>query len=310
MSTMGQSRHLMNQISLDLIHELQGGELRNRRYHFYFEKTESNTIHYSRKDLPYPDLTKILNRYADSIATGQKYLVKIFHDLYSSKVYAYTDTVIKFQGFPNFDNYLSSPRYASRFVERIYSELRRHQNEIDTLTRSDWQQPIYVFIDSRASHKVIKPNKLVKYLDSSLRIPWSRPMYHANPINAIAEIRLDRTFLKVDSGSLLTRRLHKPIQVSYVLPKQYGNEWVKFAQKQPDFSGGILVSFIFNPLTLKLENAVILEGDTEESTRLIAWIKELDLPENMFYWPGMPYATRTYFFIDAYLAKTLTAEAS
>jgi len=299
MSSMGQSRHLMNQISLDLNRELEGGELRNSRYLFYFEKTEANTIHYSRENFPYPDLTEILTRYADSIVTGRRYEVSIYYDLYSSKVYASMDTTIKFDGFPNFDNYLSYPKGGFRFIENIYSELRRHQNEVDTLTWSDWNQPIYLFIDQRASHKVIKTNKLVKYLDSSLRIPWSQPMYHANAINVIAEIRLDKSFLDVDSGSLLVRRFHKPIQVSYVLPKQYGNKWVRFGQRQPAFSAGIMVSFVFNPLTLKVENGVILEGDSEEATRLIDWIKELNLPENMFYWPAVPYATRIYFFIDA-----------
>lgn len=296
---MGQSRHLMNQISLDLNRELEGGKLRNSRYQFYFEKTEGNTIHYSRENFPYPDLTKILIRYTDSIVTGQRYRVAIYHDLYSSKVYTYTDTAIKLDGFPNFDNYLSYPKDRFQFMENIYSELRKHQKEIDTLKWSDWKQPIYLFVDQRASHEVIKTNKLVKYLDSSLRIPWSRPIYHANAINVIAEIRLDKSFLDVDSGSLLVRRLHKPIQVSYVLPKQYGNKWVRFGQRQPAFAGGIMVSFIFNPLTLKVENAVILEGDSEEATRLIDWIKELNLPENIFYWPNVPYATRTYFFIDA-----------
>lgn len=58
--------------------------------------------------LPYPGLTKILNRYIDSIMMDQRYRVAIYHDFYSSKAYAYTDITIKSGGFPNFDNYLSS----------------------------------------------------------------------------------------------------------------------------------------------------------------------------------------------------------
>src|SRR5690606_33432422 len=130
-----------------------------------------------------------------------------------------------------------------------------------------------------------------------LSVSWSRPMYHANAINVIAEIRLDKSLLNVDidSRSIILRQLHKTIQVSYVLPKKYGNKWVRFGQREPSFAGEIMVSFIFNPISLKVENAVILKGDSEKATQLINWIRELNLSENMFYWPGMPHAARTYF---------------
>lgn len=297
--SMGQSQQLMNQISLDINRELEGVILRDTRYHFHFWKNEEDTIDYYGFGPPSLALKNIINRYADSIPLGERLIVSVYHDAYSPKVYAYTELIIPSGVFGNYSDLPSYPEGGMlSLLETIYSELRTRRNEIDTLSKTYFGDPIHIFIDSLASHRIIKGNKLINYLDSSFRIPWNRAIHNGAVIDVIAEIRLDRFFLKEDNREAL-RRYHKDVQISYVLPKQFGNKWVRFDEREPEYSGDIMVSFVFNPLTSKVENPVIIKGDLDAAIPLIDWIKELSLPTKFFHWPGIPYASRIYFFIDA-----------
>src|SRR5690606_30451312 len=80
----GQSRHLMNQISQDLNHELEGGMLRDTRLGVRFEK-EAGRIIYSYNGFPDPGVSRVLNQYADSLMVGRTYNALIYYDRHSSQ---------------------------------------------------------------------------------------------------------------------------------------------------------------------------------------------------------------------------------
>lgn len=297
---MGQSQRLMNKISLEVNQELEGSTFTNSGYCFWFEIQEDYSLLYSITEIQKAPFTKILSVYLDSLKIGQQYRITLAPDPYSSKVYTYMEKVDIQPGlFPHYTNYLSKPEVGKfQFLHCMYTELEKHQDAVNRLTKDGWQDPISVHIDSTGQHKVIKPHPLVKYLDSSLQIPWTLPLYHGKTINAIAEIRLDKAFFNLDDRH--SARLHRDaIQVSFILPTPYQNKWVRFSKVKPQYPGDVMVSFVFNPITQNVENPIVSHGDSRKATQLIEWLKALDLSSDLFYWSSLPIAKRTYFFTDA-----------
>jgi len=294
--SLGQSRHLMNQISQDLNHELEGGMLRDTRLGVRFEK-KADRIIYSYNGFPDPGVSRILDRYADSIMLGRTYNALIYYDRHSSQAYAYVDTVSCSPLFINYDQSTGFPLvHRQSFMDSVYTELRKYRQAIDSLKASDWAEPIYLLIGNETP-EVIKSNKLVRYLDTSLRISWSKPHYHGYQMNSIAEIRLDKSYLDIMDRRLLLKNFFD-VQVSYVLPEHYRNQWVGFSEREPEYPGNIMVSFVFDPTVQKLVNPVILKGEYDDATPLIEWINESNLPGTMFHWKSNPFAKRVYFLID------------
>ncbi|MFB5946730.1 hypothetical protein [Albibacterium profundi] len=300
----GQSRELLNEISIDVGKELEGSELRGSRYWFYFKKNQENEIKRTNEfrfpEHLNPTIISLLEKYADSLVMDEVYRLSVYHDVYSSKVYAYADTVFSHDGvFVNSNNYLSRPKIGlGQFQDKLHDELRSHQQEVDTFSLSDWRKPIFILVEPfDEKHQVITENKLVKYLDSSLNVPWKKPIYHANPINAIAEIRLRKGFLSIDKLNPVYR-YHDFVRFYFALRQQYKNTWVGFVDREIDLPDNpeLMVSVIFNPLTLKVENPVIHNSDPEKAMLLIDWIEKLNLSERMFYWRYMAEAKRTYYF--------------
>lgn len=297
----GQSRTLLNEISIDVGKELEGSELRGNRYWFYFKKNQENEIKRTR-EFRFPEylnstIINVLEKYVDSLVVDELYQLSVYHDIYSSKVYAYADTVFSHDGMlVNSNNYLSRPKIG--LTDKLHDELRSHQQEVDTLSLFDWGKPIFILVEPFAEkHQVITENKLVKYLDSSLNVPWKKPIYHGHPINSIAEIRLQKGFLSIDKLNPVYQ-FHDFIHLYFALRQPYKNTWVGFVDRETDLPGNpeLMVSIIFNPLTLKVENPVIHNGDPEKALQLIDWIESLNLSERMFYWRDMAEAKRTYYF--------------
>lgn len=85
----------------------------------------------------------------------------------------------------------------------------------------------------------------------------------------------------------------------YALSEKYQNNWVKFEKDWKTRTNEISVSFVFNPLTLQLENPIILNGNIKKAKEFIAWLESLDLSTDKFYWKDHPYATRTYFYVSS-----------
>lgn len=213
---MGQSRDIMNEISAEINRELEGGTLREARSYFQFHR-EGDRIMYRASDAPYLNFTTILARYADRLIAGQSYEVSIYHDRYSSKVYANMDTVYVYRTFGNNDEFVGhavAPRLS--FIDSIYTELRSHGQPVDTLGWSDWAEPIYLLISRIDSPEVIKTNKLTTYLNKSLKIPWRRSYLRGNQVNSIAEIRLNKSYRNVtDRYNMI--ELYYDMQVSFAL---------------------------------------------------------------------------------------------
>ena len=292
----GQSRHLMNQISQDLNHELEGGMLRDTRLGVRFEK-EAGRIIYSYNGFPDPGVSKVLNQYADSLMVRRTYNALIYYDRHSSQAYAYVDTVSSSPLFINYDQSTGFPLvHRQSLMDSVYIELRKYRQAIDSLKASDWSEPIYLLIGNETP-EVIKSNKLVRYLDTSLRISWSKPYYHGYQMNSIAEIRLDKSYLDIMDRRLLLKSFFE-VQVSYVLPEHYRNQWVRFSEREPEYPGNIMVSFVFDPTVQKLVDPVILKGEYDDATPLIEWINESNLPGTMFHWKSNPFVKRVYFLID------------
>lgn len=302
----GQSRALLNEISVDLNNELEGSELRGNSYWLYFKKNQDNEIE-STNEFRFPKylystIINVLDKHVDSLVVDQSYQLSVYHDLYSSKIYTYVDTVFRHEGFPNFNNYLSRPKIGlGQFQDKLHDELRSYQQEVDTLSLSDWRQPIFILVEPFVeNHQVITKNKLAKYLDRSLSVPWTKPIYHANPINAIAEISLRKGFRSIDKLNPVYR-YHDFVHTYFALRQQYRDSWVGFVDREIDLpdSPELMVSIIFNPVTLKVENPVIHNGDPEKAMGLIGWIEKLNLTESLFYWRTMAEAKRTYYFIKS-----------
>jgi hypothetical protein len=296
--SLGQSRHLMHEISREINRELDGGMLRDVRSYFQFHR-EGDRIVYREGDAPYPNVSRILSSYSDSLIAGQNYEVSIYHDRFSPKAYANMDTVYIYRTFGgNNDEFVGFANVRRKsFIDSLYTELRSHGPAVDTISYSDWAEPIYLLISGNDSPDIIKTNKLVPYLSKSLKIPWQKPYLRGNQVNSIAEIRLKRSYRNIVDRHIMME-LYFDMQVSFALPGRFKNQWVRFASEEPEHPGEIMVSFVFNSLTLKVENPIILKGSHDEATPLINWIESRKLPESMFYRHTLRYAKRMYFFID------------
>lgn len=306
LSSIAQSRQLMDEMMQEISAALEmKGEPKYRYRKFSFEKIAGDTIQYSMRDSSSAELSSIIDRYADSLQVYNLYGTYIYHDIYSPKVYVHVKAVPYDPHEPvnsifyNYGIYLSDPREGfHKFLASVYAELRKHRKEVDALTEGDWEEPIYLLIGPEDSHQVIKGNKLVHYVDSSLRLPWKRPMYRGGPIGVISEIRLEKRFL--DEAVFRDSKVYpKELQSSFVLPEKFGDRWVRFLDRELHFPGDITVSFVLNPATMKLENGVVLNGGSEEANELQDWIIDRNLAEYIFYWGLDPIARRIYFSIDS-----------
>jgi hypothetical protein len=310
-ASFGQSQALYNKIAQELNHELEGGQLRGQSITILFSKNKEHRISYSHVS-SYPrsanesidkEIARVLSQYVDSLVQGEEYGARIYYDMYSTKAYTVITNMTPYNHlFINLDNPFSSPKNGmSHFMNTIYTDLSKHKTILDTLSRTDWNKPIELLIDSTGLRSLVGSSKLVNYLDSTLRISWNPSIYNGAQIATIVDIRLDRIrFMR--NNEVLSRedriREINNVTFAYALSKKYQNNLVKFESYQKKLTGEICVSLVFNPLTSKLENPVILNGNTDEAKKFITWLKGLYWHPNKFYRPAFPYATRSYFYIN------------
>lgn len=245
-------------------------------------------------------LKAVLTPYVDSLVPNQEYHTTIYFDEYSAKAYAtfYQPPVVV--GFPNYDNYLPQPRDGfKRLLETIRSDLHRHRAKWDAIQHEAWSKEIVWRIDSTGAVKSTSGGGLDRLLDCTKSMRWTTGLYYGYPMkNAVVRIQMDTAFMLAKAEPNKWYHPRDWVSVSRMLPDYYQGKWVRFEKDTPMPSGQTVVSFIFNPVTLKMENPVIHRGKASEAWEFVAWLEKREWNARLFYWRDYPYATRSYFCLD------------
>ncbi len=306
LSSFSQSKRLVNEMMGEINSTLKGKGEPGKRYYFKFERKVGDTIRYESNDTTYFEVRKVLDRYVDSLPIKISYDVYTYQDLHSPNLYIhhlaepYTGENAPGRLGPHYGSYAGIPKGGStKFMEGVYAELRKHREHIDKLPPAEWDKPIYLLISPMATHAILKSNRFVQYLDSSLAISWAQPIYQALPLGAVAEIRLEKRFLDQNVfRAERPKRWNALIPNSYVLPEKYKNQWVRFSEQMPEVLGRVTVSFVVQPSSTELKSRITLNGDPEEASQLMDWINDLNLFEKNRNWRDYLYPKRIYFYIN------------
>lgn len=298
----GQTISSFNRIAKALNEAFEGTELRGQRVSYTISITSEGKIIVaptSKDSIGIGTLKDLLSRHVDSLMPGRKYYASIYFDEYTAKAYAvfYQPTVQV--GFPNYDNYFPQPRGGFKeLIQTIRDDLYRHREQLDSVQWEDWYNGITWLIDSSGAVKSAYGGYLDRMLDSAKLIGWIPGIYYGYPMRAIVRIRIDKEFVLAKQEPNTWRYLRDWVRTSYVLPDQYQGKWVRLEKDTPKPSGQTVVSFIFNPVTLQMENPVIHQGPVAEAKEFVTWLEKRQWDTKLFYWKEWPYAIRSYFCLD------------
>lgn len=306
--TRGQSDSLMATIAQDINSELRGSCIRGKLEAFWISKhnDEIKLEGLSNQYTPNKTLEAILFTYADSLAAGEEYVVRIYYDKYSDIAYTSFSKRYKSPGvFPNFDNYWAQTKGGlGVLIKTIYNDISSHRPSIDSLRFSDaFRAPLQFIIDSTGIATVTGDSSVLKVLNDTHDLPWQPGIHHGHPRGSMISIRLARPAIWNENEAVRAIYIKQTdISHAYLLPEKYQNRWVSFGAFQTEPQGRTMeskvVSFVFNPFTKQIENPVIHQGPPEETLEFIKWLTRQHLPVHLFYWDVEPIINRTFFYID------------
>ena len=300
--TVAQSISSFNRIAATVSEAFGENRLLRQRYRYTVSVAEGQvTVVPGFNDTAGRDKLKaVLTSYVDSLVPNLKYQTNIYIDEYSAKAYATFYQLPEGVVFPNLDNYLPEPRDGfKRLLETICIDLRRHRAKWDTIQHEEWSKEIVWLIDSTGAVKSTSGGGLDRLLDSTKSIRWTTGIYYGYPVkNAVVRIQVDTAFMLAEAEPNKWYHFREWVSVSRMLPDYYQGKWVRFEKDTSMPNGQTVVSFIFNPVTLKMENPVIHRGKASEAWEFIAWLEKREWNARLFYFGDYPYATRSYFCLD------------
>ena len=297
-SPTAQSPQPMNEIAAAISQAFEGTNLRGRRFDYSISITDGKlTIFPNYRDSIGTIIKKVLRAYTDHLVPSEKYRSTVYFDEHTAKAYATFFQPPNYKGlFPNFDNLLPEPSDGfKQWKQTIYRDLYQHRKALDTVLLSDWYKEVSWVIGPTGTATPVTNTPFHCYLNSTKLITWSPGVYVARPATIMVHIQLDRAAAL--SGTAPSEA-GNDIRFTYVVPVQYKGKWVQWEKDGYKVSGRTIVSFIFNPVTLRMESPLIHSGTIDEANALIAWLSKQPWKPTDVYWKATPYATRSYFALD------------
>jgi|GEM_PF-1371937 len=298
----GQHELLLERMSTDLSRQLEDLPLRGKKGHFGF-LVDSAGINIEPTTLDRElqrRVKEVLDVYKDSLERDIHYEVSIYFDEYSTGVYPLVYKPVVWEE-PTFACYIDLPFLPKggrvNFMESVYKDLARHSMILDTLSSKEWLKTIKILLEYQKKPSVISDGVLGKLLDSSLVIPWTPGIYYAWPVINLVSISVDKSLVYPSNLPTGYAYYDQVFKIENVLQEKYKNQPVLYKNDQPKPEGRLVVSFVLNLMTGKLEHPLIHEGDIDEAGSFITWLEGLQRSEYPFYWSPLFQATRSYFYL-------------
>lgn len=304
-SALGQALVQYDQLAKELNAKLKEEFLRGYIYRTGFTKDTlislSPPINKSMASLGFNQKIHSVLKSSKQEITYGFYGLNVYWDLYSDSAYT-TINKPRVRLENTFGEYLNIRPSANggnpKLFNAIAGDILRNGNSGNALQKSHlrpgWVERVELLIDKKGNANFISSFGITDLLDSTKMISWSPTIYYGKLRNFIVSFKLSNSIFNKTKWSDLEWDYE---EVSF-LDDKFQGQIVRFEENNSKLpEGKVLLSFVFNPMTNKLENPFIHRGDLQQGKDLIQWMEKYDYSEIPFYWDDFPEAKRIYFYI-------------